>query len=359
MMQPLSAADAFGPAWRHTRQLVFAPRRLGTFLKLTLLASLAGMAGSGYNFTRGMRNQPAHTPAVISSAMHAMMHSFLIVFILAIVVFSLALFYIGSRLQFVLFECVLRVDRTIGPIWRRYGAATWHWIGVRVLCIVLYLVCLGPVLIPFLIRMRHAPSAQGRPIEMLQFFSGMMGYAAVLFVASILFGAFFILLLDFGLPSMALESTSLRETVARIGRLVQAEPGQVALYIVLRMVVGFVLVMAAEVVVVLAGLIVGIPLGIAGFAAWKLIPHAGMGGKVLAGLIIATLALGFLALLFTALMAAVGYVILLMQSYALFFLGGRYPMVGQYMERYLPQPVYPPLQPWQPAYNVPPAPPGL
>jgi hypothetical protein len=336
-MRPLSAADAIGPAWNHTRNLLLGSRNWRLLFKVAAVAFFANLGGfnSGLNSGR----HPHGTPSITLGPWIALA-IFAGIFIFAI---ALALFYIGSRLQFVIFEVVLRRDTHIAPLWRRYGTATWYWIGLKLLFYIAAILCLGIFFVPFIIHFIHAVSIRQSSMTGAQVVSllfSIFGFVAGLFFAILLIACGYFLLRDFGIPSMAMESTPMRETVARILRLIQAEPGQVALYLILRLLLGFAGIIVAEIAVGIIAVIGLIPLGGIGLSLWfglhqsSTAGHALMfGGWAILGLIL------FALILFFAIMTF-GYVYTFLQAYALYFLGGRYAPVGQYLDPLLPQPAY-------------------
>src|SRR6202012_5893504 len=89
---------------------------------------------------------------------------------------------------------------------------------------------------------------------------------------------------------------------------------------------------------------------------WVALHHAGFVGH--AFMITGWVILGgiFLVLLILACIMGSGYLYTFLQAYALYFLGGRYSLVGGYLEPLLPQPVY--AYPGVPQGYYPPAPQG-
>jgi hypothetical protein len=350
-MRTLSAADAIAPAWYHTRNLMLGPRNWRLLLKMAAVAVFANLG----SFNTGINGSGHHTNSAGAVLPPAVM-AFVIVAGIVIFCIGLVLFYIGSRLQFVLFEVVLRRDTYIAPLWRRYGAATWHWIGLKILFFLVAILCLAPFLIPFVIHLVHTvPSGQSNAAQIIPFLFSIFGFITAIFVVVILFGCAYALLCDFGIPSMAIEATPMRETVARIVRLIRAEPGQIALYLLLRTLLGFAAIFVAEIALFLIGLISLVPLGGAGVALWLGFHQTSSAGHIVLFAGWAILAVAFVALLVVLGIMAFGYVYTFLQAYALYFLGGRYPLVGQYLEPLLPQPVYsypPPAFPSTPEPNA-------
>jgi hypothetical protein len=349
-MRQLSAIEAIGPAWNHTHRLLFAPRRAGLLLKIGAVAVLA-QAGGGFN-GGGFGNHGNHAnhlaPAFIAPMIAAAMLFGLIAFVIGVV-----LFYLRSRFQFVLFDVVLRSDTTVAPIWRRYSAATWRWIGLKLLFFCAAALCILPVAIPMVVHVVHnIPAGQHMSFHtLIPFIASMLGLIAVLVIAGLVLCITFTLIADFGLPSMALEGTSLEETVRRVGRLFRAEPGQVLLYILMRFLMSIATVFLCELIIGFGTLIALIPLGGAGFGLWAALHTTGTAGHavMIAGWVVLGVILATLVIVAAVMLVGSAYTFL--QAYALYFLGGRYPLVGQYLAPLPPAPApnYSPT-----AYAIPP-----
>jgi len=357
-MRPLSAIDAIAPAWNHTRRLLLTPRSWRLLLKIGAVAFFAQINGCNFSGSYpGRGHMPGVSPAIAAS----MLTIAFIVGGVALLV-TLAFFYLSSRLQFVLFEVVLRRDTTVAPIWRRYGRATWHWIGLKLAFFAVALLCVAPVLIPVGLRFYHATRnmnasvAEGASPHLAAFFLSILGFIGAIFLILFVIGILYILLHDFGLPSMALEGTPLTETVRRVVDLTRAEPGQVLLYIFMRLVLGFAGAIVFEFALVFGLLIALVPLGGIAAILWVALHHAGFVGY--AFMVVGWVILGiiFLVLLIVACIMGSGYLYTFLQAYALYFLGGRYPLVGGYLEPLLPQPVY--AYPGVPQGYYPPVPPA-
>ncbi len=343
-MQRLSAFDAIGPAWNHTQALLFTPRNWRLLLKVGAVAFFAQMGGCNAHI-----NTPTRS---IGGINHLVLMSVLIGFGVAALVIYLVTFYIGSRLQFCLFEVVLRRDTRVGQIWRRYGAATWRWIGLKLLFFVAVMICLAPILVPAVIYFVHSISASNNnsSADFGLIFTAIAGFIAAIFLAILLVACVYSLLVDFGLPSMALEGTTLGETVRRVWGLLKAEPGQVLLYLLMRFLLGLAGSIGCYIVLGLTAFVLLIPLGGAGLVLWLTLQHAALAGKVLmvGGWVV--LGVVLVALLFVAMMMTFGAVFAFIQAYALYFLGGRYELVGQYLDPvpmpyYVAQPPPPPIDP--------------
>jgi hypothetical protein len=343
-MWPLSAIDAIGPAWNHTGRLLLAPRNWRLLLKIGAVAFFAQVGGCNSSFNSS-GHKLSGLPAAFSAAIVALAF---VIGIVALIV-GLAFFYLSSRLQFVLLEVVLRSDTTVTPIWRRYGRATWHWIGLKVLYFLAALICVLPILIPVIIHFAYIFRTifnGSAPQNPLAFFMSIFGFISAAFFILIVIGIGYILLHDFGLPSMALESTPMAETVRRVWNLLRGEPGPVALYLLMRLLLGIGGSLAAYFVLLIGALVALVPLGGAALFAWLSLRHAGFAGHVILIAVWVVLGLVLLVLLTIAAIMVMGYVFTFFQAYALYFLGGRYPLVGAYLAPFLPPPY--------PYSNVPP-----
>ena len=357
-MRPLSATDAISPAWQHTSRLLWTPRNWRLLLKIGFVAFVARMGGCGSSFNTPLNHadsgvhQMPHNLWPIVAAMLAMA----VVIGAVVLVIALLVFYLSSRMQFVFMEAVLRSDTTIGPIWKRYGPATWRWMGLKLLLCLCLLVLFAPFLIPVVITFAH--SMGGVHGGTLQnpgaFFMAILGFIGAIFLFLLLSGIVFSLVSDFGLPSMALESTPISVTLQRVWSLVRNEPGQVSLYLLLKFVLGIACSLVFYIGFVFFLLFALIPFGIVAGVDWFSLHNMPLWGHVVMIGLWVVLGVLYVALVFGGAIMGTGYIATFMQAYALYFLGGRYPMVGQYLAAYWP-PEYNYAPP--PAYYPPPPPP--
>jgi hypothetical protein len=359
-MNPLSAIDAISPALAHTRRLLWHPRNWRLMLKIGAVAVFAQMGGANFNGNSVPNNLGSGSPHTGDFPHAAAMAAIVSIIIVAAVIglmIGLAFFYIGSRLQFTLFEIVLRSDTTVAPIWRRYGAATWRWIGLKILFFLACFAVCAPFLIPIIIAFVHGISSSAQNGSMhspMPFIGTILAFVGSIIVIIFFVAVLYSLLHDFGLPSMALESTSMKETLRRVWNMLRAEPGQVLLYLVMRFVLSIVGSLGAGFILGIGTLIACIPFGLFGLLDYFLLHNAGTGGKVAMVLVWVLLGMVLIALIVIAYIILVGYVLTFLQAYALYFLGGRYPLMGHYLAPYWPQthlPVPPP-----PTYQPPPTP---
>jgi hypothetical protein len=243
----------------------------------------------------------------------------------------------------VLVELVATRQTLISPMWRRVGPPTWRWIGLKLLYLLASVVLLCALALPIVLYFFvHHVSFAGLSfgsffhLHLAQIILGIAAAIVVLLAISVVF----ILLRDFALPYIALQDLGISESMGRLRHLLNTEPGPVALFLVLRMVLGFGFTIVAEIALVLAILISLIPCAVVGGVLWLVLHNAGPAGTILLIVCAAVGGLIFLCWIVCLAIAAIGPVYIFIQAYALYFLGGRYPMLGDLLDRSTPPPAY-------------------
>ena len=327
-MRPLSASESFAPAFERTKAVLFRPFQPGRSWKLAATAYLA-FSGSLFLptplisfFLRPYAGHAQKLPAQIG----------FMVLSLIFTAFLFLFFYLGLRLQFARFDIVLRGERWIAPLWRRYAPVAPRWLGLKLLISAVAILLFG---IPLVAALRTAVTRlhviPGHPLPLHAL--GGLFLGEFLFSFGILVLIFCVSLIeDFILPSLALEGTSLKEAFRRFGALLADEPGPLALYILWKALLLVGIGLCAELSLVLLSAIALIPFGLLGTIAWFALRTFGLVGHTLfiAGVVV--LALFFLALCVYLSIGIFGSIVLFFQSYALHFLGGRYPLLGSILE---------------------------
>ena len=355
-MRVLSASEAVAPAFKRTWEFYFKPLRMGRSWK---------WAASAYLGQFGLFFLPLPLPLIILvlSRSH---HTPLVWVVTAIasavfIAFGFWIFYLCTRLELVMFEAMLTKAPLVRPIWQKYRVQTWQMIGARLLLSsVLGVFIFMPMIRYFenLVNIfRHMPAHGAAPDPMAQamvfhhllsaelFFFGGMG--VIMLLSS--------LLSDFMIPTLALERQTLQEATSRMLRLFRTEPITMLGYFLLKgllALVGFIAQYIANLLIVLVSLIpFGIVGGIIGVLSWLVLHGAGIVGHVV---LISELAVAYLLFIGWAMYLAIGELGILLtflQYYALYFLGGRYPSLGNALE----PPVYaaPPHAPEPPMMEPP------
>lgn len=326
-MRPLSASECITPAIERTKSLLFRPFQWRIFLKLTAVAFFAEIGG-GFSFSSPM--QHAKTPGVPTAA-QGMIIALLIAVSIVVLLIGLVLLYFGSRLQLVLVEVVATRQTTIAPVWQRYSRLTWRWLGLKLLFFLLFGLILFAALAPFMISMfKNMPSGANPPSA--AFFSHIAFFLCAMFVGVMVFLTTYFLLRDLALPFLALEDLPIAQTLSRLRSVIAAAPGEVALYLLLRFLLGLVAAIGAEILILLVLLVSLVPFALIGGVLWLALHHAGSIGT--AALIASAIVGGLVLLVWMAcvFVSLLGTVFVFTQSYALYFLGGRYPLLGNLLE---------------------------
>jgi hypothetical protein len=344
-MRPLSATEAISPAIERAKDILTRPFRWRTFLKLAAVAFFAEIGG-GYSGGGGNSSSSSttHSSSMFAAALKPEMVAILVIVGVLFLIVGLILFYVSSRLQLVLVELVATRQTIITPMWRRYSGLTWRWIGLKLLyfftVLLLTLILAGP----FLFYAARGGFSSFHP-SLFTILLLIVGGLCLLLVLVVIY----LLLRDFVVPYFALEDLSISDALERLRSLVAAEPGQVALYLVLRVVLGIAIAIAGEIAALLILLISLIPFAIVGGILWFALHSLGTAGTVI---LIACAVVGGLVLFCWMLcvgIALFGPIFMFFQAYALYFLGGYYPLLGNLLEPppppYFPPVIEPPLAP--------------
>jgi hypothetical protein len=252
------------------------------------------------------------------------------------------LFYLCSRLRFAFFDIVLNRGEFVAPAWRKYGPASLKWTAFKVvLGLAVTMAFAAPVAafvrqIVGIFSSMNLQSGRQPPPELLTaifsfyaaFFLVYLGMAVFYFLSS--------LLSDFIVPSLALENTTLSVAFQRLGLLLRRETSQFALYVIVKIGLGLAGQMAVGIafyiVLLFALVIVGC---IALFVGFLLhLAHVSMGVLVPLGVVFGVACSLFFFIY--ELFLATGTMMTFLESYTLYFLGGRYPMLGDLLERSTP-----------------------
>ena len=337
-MQMLSAADAISPAIARTRLVLFTPFRAGRTWKFSATAYLAF---AGTVFLPFPLIYLAFIPLLGDKLSHGLVTAITVAIACATLLF-LYIFYLCSRIQFPFFEVVLNREQFIAPSWRKFGPQSFLWTAIKVvLGTVVSLLLAAPTgaflrnFVSTMSGMHIVPGQPPPPEMMTQIFSLYAGMGLVY----LYFGLFYLissLLTDFIVPSLALENTSYSVAFGRLGQLLRREPGQVALYALLKLVLGIAgymgLMIGFEIVAIFATLIVGLVVALVGFLLHLL--HVPMIVLIVLGCLIAFA--WYVALVGYGMVIGLGTFFTFFEAYGLYFLGGRYPMLGQLLDRSTP-----------------------
>jgi hypothetical protein len=174
--------------------------------------------------------------------------------------------------------------------------------------------------------------------------AAMAGFYAGYFLFMLIIGAVYLvgsIFANFLIPSLALENTGLREAFRRMTELIRREPGEFAIFVLLKTGLGIAAYIGATVLWEIAFLLCSLLLGIVVFFFGFLIHLAGVPTAVLTALGIVLAVAWYLFATIYSLMLAIGPAWTFLDAFALYFLGGRYPMLGDLLDHSTPAPQIP------------------
>ena len=347
-MLPLNAIDAITPAFTRTHEVLFQPFRLGRSWKLAA-SQYFGMLGAFFApfpflliFLPGFNPLP-HVARVVMAAL----------FTVATLIFF-GLFYLGLRMQFVNFEMVVTRATVIAPMWRRYGGRVWSVIGFKALLGTALSLALAPFLWKAFAKLMNlslemsslTPGQPPDPAIFQPLISQMVGLEGTFLAAFLLVKLFSTAFEDFVLPFYILEDIPLTAALSRAGAVFIADPLHCMLYLVLK----FILFIVGFIIQYVSMLVLMIPVAIVGFVVvlvgTVVVGALGSGGKVLGIVGAIVLYVVFIAAMFWYQFGTLGYMTMLLEAYAAYFLAGRYPLLGSMLEAgpggpFTPPPVFP------------------
>jgi hypothetical protein len=350
-MQRLNAIDAITPAFTRTHEILFQPFRVGRSWKLAA-TQYCGQAGAFF------APMPLMLLFIPSSDLDlGIARPFLtVLFTIATIIFF-GFFYLGLRLQFVNFEMVVTRATFIGPMWRRYGTRVWPAIGLKVLMGTVISIAMAPFLwksIAALIQLSmHMPKiVPGQPPDPAIFqntFGQIMSLEGVMLAAFFLIKLFSTSFEDFVLPFYILEDIPLTAAISRGFAVFVADPLHCILYLILKPIlffVGFIIQYVSLLVLMIPIVIIIVIVAIIGVAISAALGGSGGPGHLLGFAAGVVLYLAFFVAMFWYQFGTLGYVTTLLEAYSVYFLGGRYPLLGNMLEPgpgapFTPPPVFP------------------
>jgi hypothetical protein len=357
-MRILSATECISPAIERTKLVLFTPFRKGRSWKLSATAYLA-VAGSV--FMPFPLIYLAFIPFAKQAAGMVAVVAIVAAVLLVTAIYSF-FYYLFSRIQFAYFDIVLNRGEFVAPAWRKYGSQARIWTLCKIFLGTLVALAISAPLaayVPhFVALLKSMPPGQQPTPQSLGAITG--AFYAVYGLVALVYGVFYLisgLLGDFIVPSLALENTGLKEAFRRMAELIQREPGEFALYALLKTVLGIGAYMGAAIFWEIVSLIGILIIGLVAAAFGYLLHLAGVSNIVLIVLAI-PLGIAIYGLFFVyGLLLVIGPIFTFLDAYALYFLGGRYPLLGELLDRSTPPPAYLPYPPNPPPSYLAPVPP--
>jgi hypothetical protein len=331
-MYSISAADSISLAIQRTREFLFRPFSWGTYLKLGLVAIITEGIGSNLNSSRHNGPPAGHGPMIYSPFdIPPVWIAAAVAAVLLVILVSLVVFYLVTRLRFAFFHCLIHNTSEIGPGWRLYRAQAsrffWLNIGVGFSFLLLLVLAALPFIGGFVKLFRETPPG-GTP-DMWLLFTLILPMIPVILLLALIGFALDVILRDFVMPHYALEDATAGEAWLEVWEHIKAEKGQFAVYALLRLI----LPLAAMIGLFIVFLIPGLMLAGAGAAIGYAIHSAyadATGASALVGIFIqvffGVIAFGFALLIGICLGGPLSTGL---REYALSFYGGRYQALGE------------------------------
>jgi hypothetical protein len=346
-MRLLSATEAINPAIEHAKALL-RPFSLKLWLKLGLVAMLAEMGAQFFFPPFG--NPGTHTSSQ-SSGIGALAGGITAVHVVVFVVIGVILFlfgllflYFGSRMQLVLMDLVATRTTLVAPAWHRTASRTWRWIGLKVAFLFGFFIIIGAIVFVLLFYLFRSMPANGTQQPGASFFASFALIFVIAFLVVFALMAALWLLRDFVLPFILFDDAPLGIALRNASIIIRREPGSVLFYLLMKFVLSLVVGIAAELCIAISLFIASIPIGIIGFILWFALHQAGPLGAFIMYTSFALLGAIALGVLFVVVVCIAGAILTFYQAYALYFVGGRIPNLGNLL-----QPPPPPMP-----YAVPP-----
>ena len=341
-MRRYSATEAIGPAWEHTRALLWQDRNWKRLFKLCFVA-IGAELGSGFNFRSNFGSHGHSNPQ--AAAAFAFL---LLIFGIIGLAIGLLLLYLGSRLQLAQFDIIVLRDPLVAPAWRRHGQHTWRWIGLKVVIFLGVLLLFSPLLVPaipvflaFVHAVTPTTDSTGTPHWNLHWQAMLLLVLEVMaFVFAVVFAIRFVTTLV--LPGLAMEDLRFGDALRRGWQLFRTDPSGMLLFAVVQPLFLVLIGIVALFALLITGLVLALPFGVVGGLLWALLHKAGAAAWVVLGIY------GFVAVLLVLVawlavyVLYLGIVLTFSRTWSLYFVGGRYPLLGQYLEPEAAVPVWTP-----------------
>jgi hypothetical protein len=340
-MRAISAADSVSLAVQRTREFLFTQFSWGTYLKLGLVAIItegswsslrSSSNGSSHSSGSGpMIYSPFHIPPVWIAASVAAV-------LLGIVV-TLFVVYLITRLRFAFFHCLIHKTKEIRPGWHLYQepASRFFWLNVVVgFC---FFLLVGLLSLPFVagfLRLFRVIRHSGHP-DFGMVLSLVLPLIPIIVVLVLVALVTDLILRDLMMPHYALDNATAGEAWAEVWASMKAEHRQFLAYMLLRVVLPTIAMIALFMVLLIPGAILAGAFGAIEYGVHSAFANS-TGGAAVAGTMLQAF-FGLVALLFMALAGIClgGPLSTGIREYALVFYAGRYPALGDIIEPPAPE----------------------
>jgi hypothetical protein len=334
---PISAIDAIGPAFEHSKQQLFKPFRIGQWVRLALVGFLAGELSSGgcsnpvSSFPkRGSSNPFPHTHV---PGMHMPAHMAAIALIVAVVfvsvfVLGILFIYLNSMMRFVLFDSIVHKVCHVRRFWsQRHEAGFRYFVWQLLFALVTFTamaILIGmPALLALSLGWFSNPKQHLAPLIL-----GGVFLAFIFMALSLTVGVITVFTKDFVVPQMALENISAVEGWRRLLAMMKLEKSSYAGYIGMKIVLALAAAVALGIVTAIVVIVLLIPMGSISVAAVLIGKSAGLAWN----LYTITLAIVAGCIMLAVLLFVIAFIsvpaVVFFPAYSIYFFAARYRNLG-------------------------------
>jgi hypothetical protein len=341
-MRAISAADSVSPAIQRTKEFLFRPFTWGTYLKLGLVAIITeGFSSNLRSHTSNAGGQPSgHGP--VFNSLSEIPHEWIagIIFaILFVIVVSMVIAYLITRLRFAFFHCLVHNIREIRPGWylHRDQAVRFFWLNVVVgLCFVGLVALIAIPFVSGFIKLFHEMPPGGPPnIPLL--LSLILPLIPIILLLALAAYLTDVALRDWMLPHYALEDATAGQAWSQVWARITAEKAQFFAYALLRLVLPTIALIALFIVLLIPGIFLAGSFGGVMYGVHAAFVDATGATKAIGIMLMAFFGLLAFALTVLASICLAGPIATATREYAILFYGGRYQALGDLL--------YPPAPP--------------
>jgi len=343
-MRAISAADSVSPAIQRTRDFLFRPFNWGTYLKLGLVAILTeGFSSNLRSHASNQGHQPSGHGPVLNSLQDIPNEwiAGIVAAVLLVVVLSLFIAWLITRLRFAYFHCLVHNTREIRPGWHLYRDRAARFFGMNIVVGICFMALVVLIALPFIsgfLRIFHNIPPGGHP-DWMGVISLVLPLIPIILALAIAAYLADVILRDFMLPHYALEGATAGEAWSQVWTRITAEKAQFLAYALLRLVLPTIAMIALFIALIIPGIFLvgslgGIEYGI----------HAAFADATGVTWVIGVILMAFFGLIgfCLAVLASIclgGPLATATREYALVFYGGRYQAMGDIL--YPPPPPLP------------------
>lgn len=328
-MKLFSASQAVSPAIERTRQYLFHPFEMGTYLKLATVACISEGFTANFTFSTA-RNLATDTETYASFHISDEMIIIFVLAVLAFLAFGIIVFYLVACIRFAFFHCVAYQTKEIRPAWNRYRPQAIRFFNAGLVLWLIFAAISTAIVFPFAFNLYKIFRTNGINVH-YHFESLFLLFVPLLVIIPILALIAFVVdvvLHDFMLPHMALENATFGAAWKAARTCILARKGSFVLYCFLRLALPLIAFLGLLIVVGIPLLIIFGFLAIAGSGFVEMLEDTTPLGAVFHGFFQILFGVIGLALAVLVEFGLGGPVATWVRNYALLYYGGRYKALG-------------------------------